>query len=141
LQEGDKVLDLGCGVGAVGCLATQQTGPAGAVTFVDSNVRAVALAGHNAAANNVPNPTAIATARMEGLPANGFDVVLANPPYYATSEIASLFIDRSRGLLRDGGRFYLVTKMPNQVGPMVEEAFGNLMAAERRGYVVLEARV
>ena len=38
-----RVLDLGCGVGAVGCLATARTGPKGRTTFIDSNLRAIAL--------------------------------------------------------------------------------------------------
>ena len=65
------------------------------------------------------------------------DVVLANPPYYAEGTIAQLFIERALGLLRPGGRFYLVTKQADQVGPLVASAFGSTEVVERRGYVVL----
>ena len=68
-------------------------------------------------------------------------MVLANPPYYAQLSIAQLFIERARRLLRPGGRCYLVTKQPNQVGPLVAEAFGPAQVVERRGYVVLCAEV
>ena len=43
VREGDHVLDLGCGNGAVGCLASAKAGPTGRVTFIDSNLRALAL--------------------------------------------------------------------------------------------------
>ena len=48
-----------------------------------------------------------------------------NPPYYAHGAIAELFIERSLPLLRPGGRFYLVTKQADRIGP--------LMAASRVG--------
>src|SRR5262249_21781468 len=111
----------------------------GSTTFVDSNLRAVALAGHNAQANGVANFRVVATSRAEALPAAGFDVVLANPPYYAHSTIARLFIERGRGLLRSGGRFYLVTKQADQLGPLMADLFGTVEAVSRRGYAILRA--
>ena len=41
--------------------------------------------------------------------------------------------------LEPGGRFYLVTKQPNEVGAVVAEEFGSLEAEERRGYVILSS--
>lgn len=76
---------------------------------------------------------------MEHLPKNGFDVILANPPYYAISSIAKMFIERSRPLLREGGRFYLVTKQVQHVAPILVDAFGEVEAFENRNYTILEA--
>src|SRR5205823_946781 len=45
IGPGDAVLDIGCGAGAVGILAGLRAGAGGSVTFVDSNARAIALAG------------------------------------------------------------------------------------------------
>ena len=136
IEEGDRVLDLGCGCGTNGIIAARRSGPQGQTTFVDSNLRALTLAEHNAHANGVMQFTTVASSRVDGIE-DEFDVVLANPPYYAQLSIAQLFIDRGRDLLRPGGRFYLVTKQPNQVGPLVAEAFGPAQVVERRGYVVL----
>jgi 16S rRNA (guanine1207-N2)-methyltransferase len=136
IHEGDRVLDLGCGCGTNGIIAAWRSGPAGQTTLIDSNLRAVALAEHNARSNNVQQFATIATSRAEGVE-GPFDVVLANPPYYAQLSIARLFIERARALLRPGGRLYLVTKQANQVGPMVADAFGPARVVERRGYVVL----
>lgn len=141
IREGDAVLDLGCGNGAVGCLAGAKVGPKGSVTFIDSNLRAVALAELNAKANNTPNPRFLTETRLEGLRSNAFDVVLANPPYYAKAEITRLFVEGARDLLHSGGRYYLVTKMPTAVVPMIFETFGDCSVIENRGYSVVIAEV
>jgi 16S rRNA (guanine1207-N2)-methyltransferase len=137
IHPGDAVLDLGCGCGTNGVLAGLRAGPTGRVTFVDSNLRAVALAEANAAANGLPHFEVKAAARLEGLAPGSFDVVLANPPYFANLSIAQRFAEQARPLLRKHGRFFLVTKQPGQVGPMVAEQFGPTEAVENRGYVVL----
>ncbi|MCX8138424.1 MAG: methyltransferase [Gemmataceae bacterium] len=139
IRPGDRVLDLGCGNGAVGCLAGLRVGAAGSVTFVDSNLRAIALAQRNATANQTPQPRFLAAARLEGLEPASFDVILANPPYYALTEITRLFIAGARPLLAPGGRYYLVTKMPTAVVPMIFQTFGDCSVHENRGYSVISA--
>jgi 23S rRNA (guanine1835-N2)-methyltransferase len=139
VREGDHVLDLGCGNGAVGCLMSTKAGPKGRVTLIDSNLRSMALAEMNAKANNVTNTTFLSSTRLEGLKPNSYDVILANPPYYARSEITRMFIDGARDLLKRGGRYYIVTKMPTEVVPMIFETFGDCATVENRGYVVIIA--
>ena len=141
VRPGEHVLDLGCGTGVIGCLMGQKAGPTGRVTFVDSNLRALQLAEMNAAANGVASPRFVAATRLEGLEKRGFDVILANPPYYAKSEITKLFVAGSRELLRKGGRYYLVTKMPTAVVPLIFETFGDCSVIENRGYSVVIAGV
>ena len=74
---------------------------------------------------------------MEGPADDSFDVSLANPPYYAGQSVARLFVERSRALLKSGGRFYLVTKQPEQVAGFVKETFGYVEGLLRRGYTIL----
>jgi 16S rRNA (guanine1207-N2)-methyltransferase len=139
LQPGERVLDMGCGTGTVGVLAGKLTG--GPVTFVDSNVRAIALADLNAKANGITDVTTVASATFEGLAPASFDCVLANPPYYANSEIARRFIAAGRSLVKPTGRFVLVTKVPRDVVPSVLDAFPDCGTAESRGYTVVVARL
>ena len=115
-------------------------GPDARVTFVDSNVRAVEVSRINAEANGLTDFRVHATATMSGLPEADFDVVLANPPYHARLDIARRFVEGSLPLMKPGGRFFVVTKQPNGVVPMVEETFGNVAAYERRGYTVILGR-
>jgi 16S rRNA (guanine1207-N2)-methyltransferase len=137
VNDGDHVLDLGCGNGAVGCLASAMAGPAGRVTFIDSSLRAVALAELNAKANNIPNARFVTATRLQGLGEKEFDVILANPPYYAKAEITRLFVEGARDLLKPDGRYYMVTKMPTAVMPMIFETFGDCSVIENRGYSVV----
>jgi 16S rRNA G966 N2-methylase RsmD len=139
VEPGDRVLDVGCGVGTNGVFAAQQAGPDGFVAFVDSNVRALALAEHNARANGVAHFQTFASGTVEGPEEGTFDVALANPPYFANSAIAQLFIRRSKALLTPQGRFYLVTRQANEVAPVVEETFGAVEALMHRGYTILVA--
>lgn len=160
VEFGDRVLDLGCGCGTNGCFAARrsqrrQVEPAartilslpllsgdsesGRVTFVDSNVRATALAGLNATANGVVSFEVVASHTLAELPDGGFDVVLANPPYFAHETIARLFTERGLALLRPGGKFYLVTKQAGRMGEQVADTFGEVEMMERRGYTVFLA--
>src|SRR5262249_34526335 len=123
--------------GTNGTFAGLRAGATGHVTFVDSNVRAVALAEHNASANGVAQFQVVASSSVAGLAAGEFNVALANPPYYAQLSIAELFIQRSRDLLQRGGGFFLAPKQPDQLGPLVADPFGPAEVVERRGYVVL----
>lgn len=141
VHAGDSILDLGCGNGAVGCLLATAVGPAGRVTFVDSNLRALQLAEQNALSNGVSNPRFVAATRLEGLEAGSFNAIAANPPYYAKSDITRLFIEGARDLLTRGGRYYIVTKMPTAVVPMIFEIFGDCSVIENRGYSVVMATV
>lgn len=136
VRAGERVLDVGCGIGTNGIVAAQHAGPSGFIGFADSNVRAIALADLNATALGVTNYRAQATTAVTGFDEGSFDVVLANPPYYAQLSIAELFIVRGAALLRPGGRFYLVTKQAERVYAMIEKTFGEPTMYERRGYVV-----
>lgn len=135
IEPGDAVLDLGCGCGKVGVIAGLRAGPDGRTTFTDSNVRAVSLAEMNARTAGLTKFDVVATHLPEQIDAR-FDVVAANPPYYAQQSIAHHFIDAAKTLLKPGGRLYLVTKQPSQVEESLLAAFDEADVVMRRGYNV-----
>jgi 16S rRNA (guanine1207-N2)-methyltransferase len=137
VEPGDRVLDLGCGVGTNGIFASQQAGEHGFISFVDSNLRATALTELNARSNGVPGFEVFATATVEGPTQDSFDVVIVNPPYFANSTIAQTFIRKAKELLTPQGRFFLVTRQPEIVAETVIETFGEAEAAINRGYTIL----
>lgn len=139
VRPGDRVADLGCGCGTNGIVAGHRGGPDVTVAFIDSNVRALALAELNAKAAGLRDFSTHATADITGIPEDSFDVVLANPPYYAQSSIARLFIQRGKALLKEAGRFYVVTKMRDETAVLMGEYFGNAEVCEKRGYFIFHA--
>jgi 16S rRNA (guanine1207-N2)-methyltransferase len=137
VHPGDRVLDLGCGCGTNGVFAAQHAGDEGHITFIDSNVRAIALTDLNARGNGVTAFQTVASSSVEGLRERSFDVVLANPPYYANSAIARLFLSRGRELLKPEGRFYVVTKQVEEIADLMMETFEQVEARMHRGYTIL----
>jgi 16S rRNA G1207 methylase RsmC len=140
IEPGNRVCDLGCGIGTNGILAARLAGPEGHITFIDSSLRAIALTEINARALGVPNFTTHATSTVSGLDEGSFDVVLANPPYFAHKTIADLFITRGLALLRKGGLFFLVSKQVDAVYPMIQAAFGEPELFEHRGYILFKCQ-
>ena len=141
VKEGDRILDLGCGCGTNGVIAGLRAGAASVTTFVDSNLRALALAEINARNLGLGGFDTIASGTLTEIPKRVYDLVLANPPYYAQLAIARLFIERGKKALKPGGRFFLVTRMVEQVYEIMEEVFGPVDGVERRGYVVFKGKV
>lgn len=138
-NPGERIADLGCGCGTNGIIAGRNLGPDGFVAFADSNLRALALADINARALGTPDFKTYGSHALLGLPDAHFDVVLANPPYFANLSIARLFMQRGLEILKPGGRFALVSKQIDSVHPMMEEIFGGCDIGELRGYFIFEA--
>jgi 16S rRNA (guanine1207-N2)-methyltransferase len=131
-KPGDRVLDLGCGYGALG-LAAAALAPLKEAVLVDSNARAVLLAARNAAANGFTNVRVLLRADLEDLGSEPFDLALANPPYFSNFRIAAAFVTRAHALLRMGGRLLLVAKASAEHAAIVREHFGAAAVEEAPG--------
>ena len=85
LRPGLRVCDLGCGTGLVGFLLLQRQRSL-SLTGVDREERAVALARRCAQENGLADRATFETLDLRGLrgrlPAGGFDLAVANPPYF-----------------------------------------------------------
>ena len=102
-----RVLDLGCGWGAVG-VALAKRYPALEVVMTDINQRAVALARRNLAANGV----AAEVAQGDGFAAvtGKFDAIVTNPPIRAGKAVIYALFSRARDFLKPGGALYVVIR-------------------------------
>ena len=128
--SGARVCDLGCGCGALGLLLLAKCETL-QVTGVEIQEPAARCAAENAAQNGLSQFSVLHGDLREYrtlLPANGFDIVVSNPPYYPVSggaapEKLPLAIARSEACctlsdlcacaawcLRFGGSFFLVHK-------------------------------
>lgn len=136
-----RVLDLGCGWGAVG-VALGKKQPALEIVMTDINRRAVELARRNLDANGV---------RAEVVQGDGFenvtgefDAILTNPPIRAGKAVIYGLFARARAFLKPGGALYVVIRK-QQGAPSalkyLKEIFAEAEVIDRSGgFHVIRAR-
>ncbi|MCI4339151.1 MAG: methyltransferase [Thermoplasmata archaeon] len=144
IRRSDRVLDLGCGWGAVG-VAAAKAARDGRVTLTEVNRRAARLAQKNLERNGLLNADVRVGPFFEPVAGEQFDVVATNPPYRAGRPHVLRILTEASERLRPDGRFVLVGKGSHGIrfyqewleshwpGPVEVLARGS-------GYRVLEAR-
>ena len=102
-----RVLDLGCGWGAVG-VALGRRYPELEIVMTDINSRAVELARRNLAENRVRGTVLQGDgfAAVEGR----FDAIVTNPPIRAGKTVIYSLFDQAREYLKPGGALYVVIR-------------------------------
>lgn len=117
-------LDLGCGAGALACLAARWSDR---VVGADLNERAIAFARFNAALNGVDNVEFVAGDLYAPVAGRRFDRVLCNPPYVVSPASDYLYRDGEPGIcarvvagapahLAPGGTLQMVANWPQRRG-------------------------
>ena len=135
-----RVLDLGCGWGAVG-VALGKRYPELDIVMTDINSRAVGLARRNLAENGV---TATVVQGDGFDPVEGqFDAIITNPPIRAGKAVIYGLFDRARSFLKPGGALYLVIRK-QQGAPsalkFLKERYGEAEVIDRgSGFHVIRA--
>jgi 16S rRNA (guanine1207-N2)-methyltransferase len=135
-----RVLDLGCGYGAAGIVASKLA-VRGSATLIDSDIRATRLAEHNLALNGVTNAQVILGDGTHDLPRGArFDVVVSNPPTHSGREVLDDFVMGAYQVLRPRGQVYMVVNRLLSLRNEVGDVFGNVeICARSKGYVVVRA--
>ena len=112
LTPGQRILDIGCGSGAVALAAAFR---AEGVTAhgIDSNPRAVEAVQWAATRNEITTVTAALDCDGSSLEPASYDLALGNPPYYSNFRLAEIFIEIACRALKPTGELLLVTKMPD----------------------------
>ena len=134
-DEGDKVLDLGCGCGVVGILAAKIIGESN-VTMCDISPKAVEISKLNAKNNGVCGVEIYLSDGLKDLPDRRFTMVLSNPPYHTDFSVAKHFIEDGCARLETGGRMVMVTKRHDWYKNKLISVFGGVRVIERDGYFV-----
>ncbi len=102
-----RVLDLGCGWGAVGVTLAAKY-PGLELVMTDINARAVDLARRNLAANGA-RAEVVAGDGFEAV-TGAFDAIVTNPPIRAGKAVIYGLFERARDFLAPGGALYLVIR-------------------------------
>lgn len=135
LGEARRILDLGCGYGALGIVAAARA-PQARVVLVDVNPRAVALAEENIALNRVRNAEARCGDGCAPVAGERFDLILFNPPIRAGREVVRRLLEEAHGCLRGGGRLYLVARTQQgarTLGRLMGETYARVCEVARGG--------
>ena len=135
---GDKVLDLGCGYGAVGILAGKLIGEEN-VIMCDISERAIECAKNNAALNGVENINIILSDGFKNIEEKDFTLILSNPPYHADFSVPKHFIELGFEKLALGGKLVMVTKRLDWYKNKLTSVFGGVKVREINGYYVFVA--
>ncbi len=133
-----RILDLGCGSGAVGIAAALRESSA-QVHCTDSNPRAIEATLWSAERNGAANLTAALDCDGSSVTPGAFDLVLANPPYYSNFRLASLFASIAHRALAPGGKLLVVTKTPDWYVENLAERFASLTPTQVGAYHVVTA--
>ena len=137
IDSGARVLDIGCGAGVV-ALAAACRAEGVQVHAVDSNSRAVECTQRGAELNGLTNLTTELNASGNYSGAGGYDLALANPPYYSGFRIASHFLTAGRDALSPGGRMLVVTKHPAWYEENLSTWFDEVSVTPCKGYCVFQ---
>ena len=128
-----RVLDLGCGWGAVG-VSVGKKYPACQIVMSDVNERALELAAKNAAANGVQAET-VQSDGLENVD-GPFDFILTNPPIRAGKQVIYRLFAQSAEKLTGTGALYIVIRKQQGAESAIKflkTIFENVETVEKSG--------
>lgn len=137
-QQGEKVLDLGCGCGLVGLYSLKRSSLNEAM-LCDIDPLAVELARKNAALNAVAPLDILVSGGLEKIEPRDFTLILSNPPYHTDFAVAKRFIEGGFRHLAIGGRLMMVTKRETWYKNKLTAVFGGVRVVQIDGYYVFTA--
>jgi 16S rRNA (guanine1207-N2)-methyltransferase len=134
----DKVLDLGCGYGAIGIFVAKLLG-SDHVYMIDSDPEAVRYAERNSRENGVAGVRIELSDGFRHFHETGFTKILCNPPYHCDFSIAKHFIEKGFNRLVIGGAMWMVTKREKWYRNKLTSVFGGVRLTSRDEYFVFQA--
>ncbi|WEV45789.1 class I SAM-dependent methyltransferase [Streptococcaceae bacterium ESL0687] len=140
MEEGESLLDVGCGYGPMGLTLAKKYGVH--PTLIDVNERALGLAEQNAQANHV-DARIFKSDVYSALGDEKFDHIVSNPPIRAGKTVVHSVLTGAYDHLNPGGDLVIVIQK-KQGAPSaqkkMEETFGNVsVVAKEKGYFILRS--
>lgn len=136
-----KLLDLGCGYGAIGITLAKFFNIK--LTMLDINERALKLAEKNCKANQINGAKIVESDGMEKITEN-FDVIVTNPPIRAGKSVIYKMYEDSYQHLNEGGSLYLVINKKHgapSTKDYLTKLFGNCEILDKKtGFQVMKCK-
>ncbi len=143
LAEGSRLLDMGCGYGALG-LALAAISPSSSVLMVDRDLLAVEQAAENAAANGLANASAAPSLGFAAIaPSERFALILCNIPARIGPSFTVHLVEGAMERLAPGGELRLVAildLLPELERLTAEQGWQMLEVARGRRHAILSFR-
>lgn len=141
LKLSGRILDVGCGYGALG-LTLAQFLPASQFVLIDVNARAVALCNENIASLRTQNAVTLLSDMYEHVEGT-FDSIVINPPIRAGKTVIYGMFAGAKDHLNDGGSLFIVIRKSHgaeSAANYIASIFGNCTRIHRaKGYHVYQA--
>lgn len=137
----DRVLDVGCGYGAIG-LSLAARWPGAQVALVDADIRAVEATQENAGRNSLVNATVALSPGLRDAPPGPYDLIVANLPAQAGNDALDELLLECRDALAPGGSvvFVVVNGLRRYLQRRLDLLIGNALKAHQGPrHTVLEA--
>lgn len=142
VPAGARVLDMGCGVGIIGLVATRLG--ADAADLTDASLLAVATARRNLATHRIAQGRAVASDVYAALSGERYDLIVCNPPFHRGKMVdygvPERVIAEAPAHLAPAGRLVLVANAFLRYERRMAQVFGRVdTLAETARYRVLSA--
>ncbi len=140
--KGD-VLDVGCGYGVIGIIASKNKNTK-SVTMLDINNRALELTRKNIELNKAKNITVLESDGFEKINSK-FDTIITNPPIRAGKAVIYKMYEDAYKHLKENGVFYLVINKKHGAPSTIEylkKIFKNCEIVDKKsGFHVLKCNM
>ena len=134
------ILDVGCGYGPIGIIASKITG--NNVTMCDVNKRALHLARMNAKENRVEANILESSCyeNIDGI----FDTIITNPPIRAGKKILYEILFGAKDHLTDNGKLFLVIHKDQGAKSLIkdlEKTYNVEVVEKNKGFFVIKCKI
>lgn len=142
LDDGDRVLDVGCGYGVIG-LVIAKVKPQSLVDMIDINERAIRLSCKNKTLNKIENVEIFVSNIYQNI-VKKYDVIVSNPPIRAGKKIVHEIASKSFEFLNEDGTFWCVIQKKQGAESMLKlliQIYQKVEIVEKdKGYWIIKAK-
>lgn len=141
LNDGDKILDMGCGIGIMG-ISLSKINDTITTHMVDVNLRAIELVKENILLNDVRNATVFESNTYQNV-SEKYNVIVTNPPIRAGKSVVHDIVLNGKNHLTKGGKIYVVIQKKQGAESCLKamkEAYDNVEVIDKdKGYFIIKA--